>query len=368
MNILMLEPYYTGSHAAWIDGYVEHSQHTVKTLTLKGNFWKWRMHGGAVTLARKFSEAEFTPDLLLTSDMLDLTTFLALTREKTAHIPTAIYFHENQLSYPWSPTDRDVAQKRDKHYGFINYVSALAADAVSFNSHYHMQSFLDELPRLLKHFPDHNELGSVKQVTAKSSVLPLGLNLKRFDAYAPAAKNQSRPPLIIWNHRWEYDKGPEEFFEAVYILAEHGLEFEVAILGESFSQKPEAFLTAKEILGQRIVQYGYAQDFSTYAKWLWQADLIPITSNQDFFGASLMQALYCNCTPLLPKRLTYPELVPINHYSEFFYNDFDDLVNKLGVAIREIKTVRQQSFRSIAAQYDWSTMAPQYDDWFQAML
>ena len=45
-------------------------------------------------------------------------------RKKTKNIPTAIYFHENQISYPWSPRDRDKIQNRDNHYGFINYVCA----------------------------------------------------------------------------------------------------------------------------------------------------------------------------------------------------------------------------------------------------
>ena len=62
----------------------------------------------------------------------------------------AVYFHENQMSYPWSPTDRDVAKDRDKHYGFINFTTALAADAVFYNSQYHLESFFKELVKLLK--------------------------------------------------------------------------------------------------------------------------------------------------------------------------------------------------------------------------
>ena len=116
MKILLIAPYYTGSHAAWAKGYARYSRHQVDILSLPGRYWKWRMHGGAVTLARRFLTSPLTPDLILTTDMLDLTTFMALTRQRTAHIPTAIYFHENQLTYPWSPTDRDITQRREKHY------------------------------------------------------------------------------------------------------------------------------------------------------------------------------------------------------------------------------------------------------------
>ena len=164
MNILILEPYFTGSHASWAKEYANVSQHKVDILSMGGEFWKWRMHGGAITLAQQFLSCDVKPDLLLATDMLDLTTFLALTRKASTPIKTAIYFHENQLTYPWSPKDRDRIKQRDMHYGFINYASALTADAIFFNSHYHLHSFLDELPRFLKSFPDHNELNNAQLI------------------------------------------------------------------------------------------------------------------------------------------------------------------------------------------------------------
>ena len=66
------------------------------------------MHGAAVSFAKRFMEDALRPDLILCSDMLDLSTFLGLTVKKSKGVKTAIYFHENQLSYPWSMTDEDV--------------------------------------------------------------------------------------------------------------------------------------------------------------------------------------------------------------------------------------------------------------------
>ena len=77
------------------------------------------MHGGAITLAKQFMEMDFSPDLILVTDMLDLTTFLSLTKSRTAQIPNVVYFHENQLSYPWSASDKNVEEKLN-HFGFIN--------------------------------------------------------------------------------------------------------------------------------------------------------------------------------------------------------------------------------------------------------
>ena len=130
MRIMIVEPFFTGSHAAWAEEYARCSRHRVDILRLGGHHWKWRMHGGAVTLARRFLQADALPDLILASDMLDLTVFLALTRSRTAAIPAALYFHENQIGYPWSPQDQDPLARRDQHYGFINYSSALAADSL----------------------------------------------------------------------------------------------------------------------------------------------------------------------------------------------------------------------------------------------
>ena len=367
MKICLVEPFHAGSHAAWGEEYARYSRHEVTLLTLGGRHWKWRMHGGAVTLARRFLAGGFAPDLLLASDMLDLTTFLALTRSQTAGLPTALYCHENQLTYPWSPTDADPEQLRDAHYAFINYTSALAADAVLFNSRYHLDDFCTQMPEFLRSFPDHNELGSVPQIRAKSSVLPLGLDLQQLDKHRPSEpKDSAKPPLILWNHRWEYDKNPQEFFRALYCLQEEGLPFEVAVLGESYRKGPPVFAEARRRLGDRVVHFGYAKDSADYAHWLWQADILPVCSKHDFFGASVVQALYCHCTPLLPRRLAYPEHLPAALHDRYLYNDFDDLLDRLRQLLKR-PIDRPGELRAHVARYDWRELAGRYDDLLEAL-
>ncbi|MBL7093145.1 DUF3524 domain-containing protein [candidate division KSB1 bacterium] len=368
MKILLIEPYFTGSHASWAKGYQKHSRYEIEILSLSGQFWKWRMHGGAITLADQFHQSKFPPDLILATDMLDLTTFLSLTRAQTYNIPTAIYFHENQLCYPWSPDDRDVIQKRDIHYGFINYTSALVADAVFFNSQFHLNVFFEELPKKLKHFPDHRGLNNVKKVFKKSRVLPLGLDLKRFDLYKSDRNLKKQKPLILWNHRWEYDKNPRDFFNALFELANQGLEFEVAVVGENFSNNPNEFDEAREKLGDKIIQFGYAESFEQYARLLWLSDIIPVTSNQDFFGASAVEAIYCGCYPLLPNRLAFPEIIGIEYHPENFYDSFDLLVEKLGKLIKDFEVTRQQKINFDVDKYSWENMAGYYDETFEKMI
>tara|TARA_E500000178_G_scaffold74387_1_gene72141 strand:- start:1454 stop:2575 length:1122 start_codon:yes stop_codon:yes gene_type:complete len=358
MEVFLLETYYTGSHKQWIDGYKNFSKHKIKILSMIGQFWKWRMHGGAVTLAKRFNKMKCNPDIILCSDMLDLTTFLSLTRTKTNNIPIAIYFHENQLSYPWSPKDRDKMNNRDAHYSFINYSSALSADYVFFNSRFHMNSFLTDLKPFLKHFPDYNEIETIDTIRQKSEVLNIGLDLKKFDKYEE--ENHSKP-LILWNHRWEYDKNPELFFDTLKLIKKNNHDFDLVVLGENFNQNPQVFDQAKKIFEENIIHWGFAKSFNTYAKWLWKASILPVTSNQEFFGISTIEAIYCNTFPILPNRLSYPELIPNKFHKMIIYNNKNNLYEKIVWAIKNQNKLQQYNFKLFTNQYDWKNMAPVYD-------
>lgn len=372
MRILLIEPYFTGSHKKWAEGFSRFSRHSVDILSLPGRYWKWRMHGGAVTLAKAYQKLNYSPDLLLATDMLDLTTFLALTRAHTADIPCAVYFHENQITYPWSPDDRDIIHKRDRHYGFINYASALAADAVLFNSDYHRKSFFYELPRLLKNFPDYPGLDNIPPLEEKSQTLPVGLDLSRMGNLPgkrpQRIQKQAAPPLIAWNHRWEYDKNPKDFFLALEELEHRGLNFQIVLLGENFRRHPDEFDHAQRKLKDKIVHAGFIRDFHEYAGWLHAADLLPVTSNQDFFGISIVEAAACNCYPLLPRRLSYPELFPPEKWNRHYYMDFDELVEKMAWCISHISRIRKTDLASKVMHFDWKTLAPRYDDILESVV
>lgn len=362
-NLLIVEPFYGGSHASWANEYIKHSQHNVEILGMSAHYWKWRMHGGAVTLARKFMEMEPLPDAIIASDMVDLTTFMALTRHKTANIPIYLYFHENQLTYPWSPADTDPAQKRDRHYGFINYTSALAASGVFFNSQYHLDSFLRALKPFLQAFPDHQEMRSVSLIESKSRVLPLGMDLGKLHKAKPN-KQPNKVPLILWNHRWEYDKNPELFFQTLIQLAEDGLNFEIAVLGEGYKKTPSIFAEVKAKLADRIIQWGFVEDQAEYISWLWKADIFPVTGIHDFFGRSVVEALATECLPLLPNRLAYPEHLPSEFQEGFMYDTPIGFQTKLAEMIQVFPQPTPPELAAYVQKYDWRVLARIYDQAF----
>lgn len=360
MDILLVEPYFAGSHAAWARGLSEHSGHRWNRLTLPGQNWKWRMHGGALTLARQLRDRDLRPDLIVATDMLDLTTFLALTRDRTAGIPVVAYFHENQLAYPWSPRDRDARRGRDRHYGFINLATALAADAVWFNSAHNRDTFLAGVRDMLARMRDHQELERVSELAERAEVVPLGLDLRAFDAHRPREPRQG-PPLILWSHRWEHDKAPEPFFRALFRLADAGHAFEVAVLGAHSQRYPPIFDEARQRLGNRLERFGYAGDLADYARWLWAADILPVTSHHDFFGISVAEAVYCRTFPLLPDALAYPELLPEPEHRVCFYRAEEDLTERLAALLRDGTALPPKQLADWIARFDWSVMAPVYD-------
>ena len=108
MLIYFFEPFYSGSHKAWIEGYQKSTKHELRIFSLKGKNWKWRMHGGAITLSQMINNDTKPPDLIIASDMMDLCTFKALLPKQWINIPLVLYFHENQLSYPWNAEDQDL--------------------------------------------------------------------------------------------------------------------------------------------------------------------------------------------------------------------------------------------------------------------
>jgi glycosyltransferase involved in cell wall biosynthesis len=356
LSVWLLNPYHTGSHRAWAEGYAGHSRHRIRVLAMDGRFWKWRMQGGALELAQQAAArlaADERPDVLLATSMVNLPAFLALTRRSLNDAPVVLYMHENQLTYPPPP-----GSKRDLAYGLIQHLSMLAADRVCFNSAYHLGCWFDELPRLLKHFPDYTHLETIETTRGRAQVLPVGCDLKRFDCYRPTAA-EAASPLILWNQRWEYDKDPVTMLRALYALADEGLSFRVALAGENFRVQPAEFAEAQARLGDRLVHFGYAASEADYARLLWGARVVVSTAVHEFFGVSIVEAMYCGATPVLPNRLSYPELVPPNLKARCLYDDFAGLLACLRAVLAD--PAPRPDLSAAAARFDWSAQAPVYD-------
>ena len=211
--------------------------------------------------------------------------------------------------------------------------------------------------------PDFNNFETVDLISEKSEVLYIGCDLEKFNPYKQ--RKQNKIPLILWNHRWEFDKNPESFFNVLFKLKDNNIDFDLAVLGEKFKEYPKVFDKAKKLLASNIVQFGFCDSFDEYAKWLWKADILPVTSKQDFFGISVIEASYCNTYPLLPNRLTYPELFNLKKNPTIFYKNEDELYIKLKNLLTDniINNLKIDINR-----YDWSIISSLYDETFSRFV
>ncbi|MFQ5491225.1 MAG: DUF3524 domain-containing protein [Phycisphaerae bacterium] len=288
MNIVALEPYYGGSHRAFLDGWVSRSRHDWTVLTLPAYKWKWRMRHGAITLADRVGdliEAGQQFDVLFCSDMLNLAEFLGLSCQAVRALPAIVYFHENQLTYPVRHES-----ERDFHYAFTNITTALAADAVWFNSGFHRDEFLGALPGFLKRMPDYQPLEVIDRIAAKAGVQHPGI-----ESFEPRRPRRPGSMRILWAARWEHDKNPEAFFGAVRRLKAKGVGFRISVIGESFRDCPPVFEWARAFFGEHIDHWGYQASRAEYVAVLGDADVVVSTAEHEFFGLAVAEAVAAGC-------------------------------------------------------------------------
>lgn len=359
-KVVVVEPFYSGSHRSWTDGLVKRLQeegHDVTTLTLPGRHWKWRMQGAASYLAERLNKLNVLPDVLIASDMLDLSVFAGEARKSLVNAKLVAYFHENQLTYPWSPTDEDVQLKRDQTYGVINLRTALTADEVYFNSEYHKISFISAIDQFVGQFPDAVNKNWGKEINEKSAVLYLGMDLQKLLSF----EKEGKKPVLLWNHRWEYDKNLEDFYSAITKLRKDGLDFQLIICGEKNKKYPEVFDRIKREFEKEIIHFGYAKSKEAYHELLNKATILPVTSKQDFFGGSVVEAIAAGCIPILPDRLAYPE-----HLSEelkkVYVKGEDSWYDLLTDVVINLSMHQENSdeLRSYVSRYDWKNMIDSY--------
>ena len=363
MRILALEPYYGGSHKAFLDGWSGAGGHQWSILSLPAYKWKWRMRHSAITFARQTEQPLPDvphPDLLLCSDMLNLAEFLGLAPKHIRDLPRIVYFHENQLTYPVR-----CESERDYQFAMTNMTSALAADAVWFNSAFHRDSFLHALEALLSRMPDYQPLEAIRRIADKSEVHPPGIG--------PLPNRQARvagPMRILWAARWEHDKNPDDFFAAIGLLKDRSIPFRISVIGEQFREVPEVFAHARRRFADHIDRWGYQQTRADYEAALLEADVFVSTATHEFFGLSAVEASLAGAYPLVPMRLAYPEVFgpPANEGAHGFFYDGTaaDLAARLTHLAARVENAGSllgptEALRTHMRRLEWPSLAPVLD-------
>lgn len=353
MRLLFLEPFYGGSHRDFADGFIKHSKHDVNLHTLPARFWKWRMRGAALHFTHQIKNF-FAYDAVMCSDLMALADFKALCPGRCP--PVMVYFHENQLTYPVQP-----GEVRDEHFGFTDISTALAADRVVFNSNTHFMDFFHHLPGFIRMMPDYRPNWAIEKIRSKSAVCYPGCDFSMADP-APGPKT-NKPPLVIWNHRWEFDKQPDIFFNALETVAKKGIDFRLAVLGESYGSTPSVFKSVESRFNGKLIHFGYVRDKTAYFEWLKAGTVVVSTAIQENFGIAIVEAARCGCLPLLPNRLVYPEIIPEEMHHLCLYDTFEELIAKLSdilMAPTDYEAIREK-LGGAMAEYDWRDRIAEFD-------
>ncbi|MBL7214632.1 MAG: DUF3524 domain-containing protein [Phycisphaerae bacterium] len=363
-NILILESYYGGSHKAFLDGWQKHSEHAFALLTLPANKWKWRMRHAAITFAQQVNGLVGQGgqwDVLFCSDMLNLAEFCGLVDESIRRLPKVVYFHENQLTYPVQ-----VESERDYQYCMTNITTAMAADAVWFNSEFHRGEFLEAIEKFLKRMPDYQPVEVIDEIRSKSSIHPPGIMpIERKHELSSGSLR------ILWAARWEHDKNPEDFFAAMKILKQKGVDFRLNVIGEQFRESPEVFNWAKDTFADHIDYWGYQSSRDAYERALTESDIVVSTANHEFFGIGVLEAIAAGCYPVLPNRLSYPHIIESlaeGRQADFLYDgSVAGLVEKLEKMLRgDAAYLRDRQFN--INPYLWPERVVQMNQALERML
>ncbi len=353
MKFLFIETFSIGSHSLFAHGLADHSSHMIDIIEMPGENFRWRMLGAAIYQADNIPNIDQYDGVIVT-DLFNLTDFKALVGAKCP--PVMVYFHENQLTYPQPVGDKSVFM-----LGMINITTALAADMVFFNSTMQQDAFLKAVPEFLNRGRDFTPKGIAEKISQKSNVLYPGITLP--PVAEVDSQKQTDPPLIVWSHRWGFDKNHQLFFNVLEKLQEQGFDFRLALLGENFGKIPDEFIQAQKTFEDKIVQFGYVPSRIEYINWLKQGTIIISTAIQENFGMSVIEAMIMGCIPLLPNRLSYPEILPEEFHEQFLYKNKYDLIEKLSqilsnmAAYEETKKKLARKMKSFL----WENVISSYD-------
>ena len=357
-RVLLLEPYYGGSHRHFLQGLQRCVNAEYVLLELPARKWKMRMQFSAVWFAGQIAQMapqEQQFDSVLCSTFVDVAALRALLCSLphwNQQTKILTYFHENQFAYPNQINDLSMRQ-----FTMINYTTALASDSCAFNSHYNLQSFLSGAGQVAKLASDMDIRDSVDSIRAKSVVISPGIDFTELD-HLPEVAEKAGPPVIIWNHRWEHDKGPDEFFDALYTLQEKQVQFRLIVLGESYPNMPACFEEARERLKHETIHFGYARSRDDYCRLLQQGDLVVSTARHEFFGIAVLEAVRAGCCPLLPDALSYPELYP----KKYLYRP-----GQLAASLQEVLTSSMEldgkERKLLTERHTWESLTNSYERW-----
>lgn len=312
----MLSAYDAISHQLWRKRLKQlFTEYEWTELCLPPRHFAWRVRGNSLIWATTQGQVlEQDYDLLIATSMVDLSSLRGFV-PSLARVPTLLYVHENQFQYPQNRSDRNNVEPL-----LVPLYAALCADTVAFNSHFNRSSFLKGAATLLSRLPEQFPSSIMDKLnTSIVLAVPLPENSPRLPLASPEPKAQlgSNEVLsIVWNHRWEFDKGPELLLAVVTAIEAQQLPIQLHVVGQQFREQPIEFEKINNLLDKHAERtniqrglYGFIEEYSNYTQLLKTCDVVLSTAIHDFQGLAIQEACLMGCVPLVPNDLAYPEYI-----------------------------------------------------------
>lgn len=297
-KILLLSAYRSDSHASWVNWLTQNLAADWQLLELPGRYFRWRIRGNPLSWLDELTALldGWQPDHILATSMVDIATIRGLF-PVLARVPLSYYFHENQFAYPRGSGQHDSVDPL-----MVQLYGALAADECLFNSDFNRHTFLAGVDALLQKLPDCKPADLSRRLAPGCHLLPVPVR-----TVPPQTKAAG---LILWNHRWEYDKQPEFFLQVLRLLQAQGVAFSLALLGPRAERSsPPALAQIRTEFAAAIVADGMLPR-ADYEHWLGQARVVISTAIHEFQGLSVQEAVSAGAYPVVPDDLCYREQYP----------------------------------------------------------
>lgn len=320
LKVLAFEGFDGGSHLQVRRSLSRHSRHDWTWVTRPGRSWKWRLATGALELVSQAAEEgklEARPDVIFATSMVSVGDLRALLPRDFRDCPIVLYMHENQAAYPFRWSTRH-EEERDHQFALKNLNSIAVADSVIWNSRWNKDSFCRAIESLLRRSPD-GSLGNVSGwIDDKSCVRWPPVDRPDEVLHNTADGDNSGPFLnghgnnrIVWPHRWEHDKGPDTLLRlARFLESKSPGQYTWVLLGEQFRRIPEPLQEFLHEFRGAIDHAGWVQSKHEYWSILRDCGWVLSTARHEFFGIAVVESMLAGCLPWLPRRLSYPEIVP----------------------------------------------------------
>ena len=117
---------------------------------------------------------------------------------------------------------------------------------------------------------------------------------------------------------------------------------------------PQGWESLRDELGERCLQWGYAESKEEYISWLWRCDVVPVAPHQEYFGLSVVEAMRCEVMPWVSDAHAYPETTP----NDIRFLPSEDWIQALEDGDWKRNPQCKQAIREHALQFDWAERGP----------